>query len=177
EDFRNERGRQLRRPSLLDGSPAIPHACRRRGIRCGHRQWFSVYSKLLLAFRIKSLGTYGRLMFRSVSTQPVASVPQFSRGEISKAQNRLVLANSDVELPIIDFEPRLIASFAHLGRTTELVNDRCPTSDPHNKTVRGYNINFSVQCSSKFLCPQLSTALKSASDKERAGSGNLHSAI
>ena len=51
-----------------------------------------VYSKLLLAFRIKSLGTYGRLMFRNVSTQPVASVPQFSRGEISKAQNRLVLA-------------------------------------------------------------------------------------
>src|SRR5438876_1436668 len=45
-------------------------------------------------------------------------------------------------------------------------NDRCPTSDPHNKTVRGYNINFSVQCSSKFLCPPLSTALKSASDKE-----------
>ena len=53
---------------------------------------FWVYSKLLLAFRIKSLGTYGRLMFRNVSTQPVASVPQFSRGEISKAQNRLVLA-------------------------------------------------------------------------------------
>ena len=78
--------------SLLDGSPAIPHACRRRGIRCGRRQCFWVYSKLLLAFRIKSLGTYGRLMFRSVSTQPVASVPQFSRGEISKAQNRLVLA-------------------------------------------------------------------------------------
>jgi len=77
-----------------------------------------------------------------------------------------MLFNSDVELPIVDFEPRLIASLAHLGRTTELENDRCSTSDPHNKTVRGYNINFSVQCSSKFLCPQLSTALKSAPDKE-----------
>jgi hypothetical protein len=64
-----------------------------------------------------------------------------------------------MELPLIDFGPRLIVSFAHLGRTAE------PKTDPaRHKTVRGYKLISSakiiVQCGGKFPCPQLSTALK-----------------
>jgi hypothetical protein len=64
-----------------------------------------------------------------------------------------------MELPIIEFGPRLIASFAHLGRTAE------PETDPtRHKTVRGYKLiycaKFIVQCGGKFPCPQLSAALK-----------------
>src|SRR5712671_3607598 len=65
----------------------------------------------------------------------------------------------------MDFEPRLIASFAHLGRTVEPENNRCPTSAPH-KTVRGCNIKLVCNAAANSYVLSYRQRLKTAPDRE-----------